>query len=199
MAASRRIGLFGGTFDPPHFGHAIALRHALDEERMDEIWVVPSGTRRDKDPGASPQERLTMTQLFLSDLFGEHPRIAIQEHLINNPDIAFTVDELALLTREHSNRTFTVIIGSDQSRVLKFWHEPETLAKRAEFLIISRDGKPANVPEGFRAKILDPETTNWVNLSSTDLRKRLAEGKDIHGMTTERVIAYIHKNGLYQH
>ncbi|OHA53696.1 MAG: hypothetical protein A2991_02180 [Candidatus Terrybacteria bacterium RIFCSPLOWO2_01_FULL_58_14] len=194
-----RIGLFGGAFDPPHLGHGIAIRQLLDSGLFDEIWVVPSGFRRDKQSVANPKERLEMTERFIRSLFFTEEPVKIRSHLVERPDtLPFTVDEIEFLKEKYPDATFTVSVGPDQARVLDFWHRAKDLFALVDFAVLVRDGRPGNIPKGCRATILDPGANPWMDISSTELRRRLKEGRSVSGLTPLPVIEFIAKRGLYR-
>lgn len=195
----KRVALFGGAFDPPHFGHALALRQLLDTKRFDEVWVVPTGMRPDKQSLASPQDRLRMAELFCGSVFPQNGPVLVKSHLVDDPNAyPVTAKELAMLQGLHPDISFTVAIGPDQAGVLDTWETGEKLAERVDFFVVARDGRPAHVPKGFRARLLDPKKALWANLSSTDIRQRLKANQSISGLTTQSVIEYIEKHNLYR-
>lgn len=194
----KRVALFGGTFDPPHIGHGVAMRQILDTGRFDEVWVVPSGIRYDKQSIASPLDRLHMTRLLVRHSFLPHEKITVQPHLVKNPTgYPFTIKEIEFLRKKYPRATFTVAIGPDQARVLRHWHRAEKLFKTVDFLILVRDGRPAHVPAECRATILDPEDAIWMNISSTQLRHRLKKGQSIAGLTPLAIVKFIERKKLY--
>jgi len=202
MAKSRtRVALFGGTFDPPHIGHMVAIRQILDTKKFDEIWVVPSGVRRDKRSIAPPHDRLTMTRLLVKHAFPplENVKVLVKSHLIKNPDaFPFTIQEVEFLQKKYPGLRFTVAVGADQAQVLQYWHNAEKLFGMLDFLILARDGRPANVHPKCRATLIDPEEAIWMSISSTQLRRRLAHGHSISGLTLLPIVRYIQKRKLYR-
>ncbi|OHA47651.1 MAG: hypothetical protein A2806_03475 [Candidatus Terrybacteria bacterium RIFCSPHIGHO2_01_FULL_48_17] len=192
------IALFGGAFDPPHLGHLTAIRQIFDAKRFDGVWVVPSGMRPDKQSHASPQDRLAMTRLLVKHGFDTHEPVFVKTHLVDAPDsYPFTIQELEYLKTQHPNTAFTVAIGSDQAQALHQWHNPEKLCALADILVIVRDGRPTTISFPCNTTILDPKDNIWLNISSTELRWRIAHEKPIFGLTLLPIAEFIDNKKLY--
>lgn len=190
------IALFGGAFDPPHVGHALAIRQILDTGMVDAVWVVPTGKRPDKESTASGEARLHMVSLLISELFANDP-VFVKDHLIHEA-LPTTYDELQYLAKTNPNHRFSVAIGRDQALALTGWHHYEELRQIARFLVLVRDGRPIPDMSDAQADIIDPDSVAWMNCSSTEIRKRLAENIHISGMVPGAVERFIRKEQLYQ-
>lgn len=193
----RSIALFGGAFDPPHFGHALAIRQILDTGLFQAVWVTPTGARPDKVSRASAEDRRAMVKVFLQELFVNEP-VVLAEHLLDaDKPLPTTIDELRYLARVHPDTRFSVAIGRDQAEALERWHAFEQLARMAHFLVLTRDGVPVSIPKGVEATVLDPAGAAWMNISSTDIRARLRDHRSIAGMVPRGVLRIIERKHLY--
>lgn len=192
----KKIALFGGAFDPPHVGHALAIRQILDTARFDAVWVVPTGNRPDKQSLAEGEKRLHMASLLVSELFSDDP-VYLKDHLIRE-SLPTTYDELRHLYAAYPNHRFSVAIGRDQALALPKWHRYEELRHIAHFLVLVRDGRPLPKSLDAQADIIDPDSVAWMNCSSTEIRRRLHNNLHISGMVPGVVERFIRKEGLYR-
>lgn len=195
---NRNIALFGGAFDPPHVGHALAIRQILDTNLFDQVWVAPTSIRPDKVSSADDADRKEMLRLLIKDLFQDEP-VVLASHLIDHPgELRTTIDELRYLKQRHPKHVFSVAIGRDQAEALPHWNAFDELRLEAQFLILVRDGAPVTIPAGINATILDPSSVAWMNLSSTEIRNRLLSESFIEGMVPHVVERYITARQLYR-
>jgi nicotinate-nucleotide adenylyltransferase len=188
-----RIGIFGGTFDPPHVGHLLAAGDAYDALRLDKLLFVPAAGQPLKSAiVASPADRLAMVER----LVGDDPRFAVDPVEIERGGLSFTVDTLrALRERWRSDDALALILllGADAAATLPQWREPAEVASLAEVVVLSRaGGSEAPVTTG---RAID---TRRVDVSSTEIRARVAAGKSIRGFVPEPVAAYIEGRRLYR-
>jgi nicotinate-nucleotide adenylyltransferase len=188
-----RIGIFGGTFDPPHVGHLLAAGDAYDALRLDKLLFVPAAGQPLKSAiVASPSDRLAMVER----LVGDDPRFAVDPVEIERGGLSFTVDTLrALHERWRSDGALALILllGADAAATLPQWREPAEVASLAEIVVLSRaGGNEAPVTTG---RAID---TRRVDVSSTEIRARVAAGKSIRGFVPEPVAAYIEGRRLYR-
>lgn len=194
----KHIALFGGAFDPPHFGHALAIRQILDTKRFDEVWVTPTGTRPDKTSRASTQDRRTMITLMLREVFTKEPVVLASHILDANGALPTSIDEMRFLTKMHPSYRFTIAIGRDQAEALPTWNDFEELRQETTFLILARDGAPTHLPDGVDAIVLHPDDVAWMNISSTHVRNQIRAGAFIEGTTTGAIERYIAEKQLYR-
>jgi nicotinate-nucleotide adenylyltransferase len=197
-----RVGVLGGTFDPPHIGHLIIateLRYALS---LNRVLFVPSGRPPHKTDRAITEERhrLRMLQLALADA----PEFEISMVDLERDEPSYTVDTLEILQRALGPVRLLFLMGEDSLRDLPTWHEPALLVTRAELGVASRPGVEADLSDVYAAV---PEARGRVHLievpeigiSSRDLRARVAAGRPIRYQVPRNVEAYIIKHGLYLH
>lgn len=202
---SRRIGLIGGTFDPIHYAHLIIaeeVRSALD---LTEMVFIPTGQPPHKSgrPTATPHHRLTMLQLAIAS----NPHFTYSRIEVDRPGPSYSVDTLRLL-REHwgTNTDLYFVIGWDSLKELHKWHDPRGILAQVTYLVAVR--RPGYVDDDEYNKDLEtrlPGITQrlivvpapQLDISSTDLRRRIAEGRPIKYQTPEAVEQYISKHNLY--
>jgi len=191
MSSTRRIGLFGGTFDPIHAGHLEIARRAREAMALDEVRFLPCHTSPHK-PGvrsAPPEDRLEMVRLATRDL----PWAVADDHDLTAPQPAYSWRTAEEMARRYPAARLFWIMGADQWRALPRWQHPERLAERVEFIVSARDGVPEPRP-GWRMRVTPGEHP----ASATAIRSGLAEGKAPPGWLDPAVAAYIREKGLYK-
>jgi nicotinate-nucleotide adenylyltransferase len=186
-----RIGIFGGTFDPPHVGHLLAASDAYEALGLDRVLFVPAAAQPLKSAiAASPADRLAMVER----LVGDDPRFAVDPIEIERGGLSFTVDTLrALRDRWKSDGALALVLllGADAAATLPQWREPEEVARLAEVVVLRRG-------ESNRTVVGRTIDTRGVDVSSTEIRARVRAGKSIHGFVPEPVAAYIEGRRLYR-
>ncbi len=188
----RRIGIFGGTFDPPHIGHLLLALDALDHLQLERLVLVPAARQPLKQEQAmsEPAHRLAMTRLFAES----DPRLEVDALEVDRGGLSFTVDTVRALRRAHPDAEFLLLMGADTAESLPKWREPEALALLVEVAIAGRGGhRPA--PEGFRTQYLP---SRRVDVSATEIRERVRQGRSIRGFVPDAVAAYIAAHQLYR-
>jgi nicotinate-nucleotide adenylyltransferase len=194
----RRIGMFGGAFDPPHIGHVALARAAVEQLRLDELRVFPTGQAWHKARELSPApQRLAMAQLA----FAQVPRAIVDDRELQRAGPTYTVETLRELRREFPQAELLLVIGADQAESLHSWREGDAIARLATIAIAAR-ARPVLAPEPFNASRLPPGKREPVELppmpvSSTEIRRRAAAGEDISGLVPVPVARYIAQYHLY--
>ena len=189
-----RIGLFGGTFDPPHVGHlvtAVNVRHAL---QLDVVILmvanVPwqkAGTR----PITDAHARLAMVQAAVADVDG----LVAGRAEIDHGGHSYTADTLELLSQQHPGASLFTIVGDDAASKIESWERYEEVAARSTLVVVDRPGEPVELPAGFGWKrVVAPR----LEVSSTDLRDRCRDGRPLDYLVTEPVLEVIRSLGLYE-
>jgi len=189
----QRIGLFGGTFDPPHVGHlvtAVNVRHAL---RLDLVVLMVANVPWQKvgSRAITPAEdRLAMVQAAVGDVDG----LVAGRTEIDRGGASYTADTLAALAEAYPGADLFTIVGDDAAAGLLSWERYEEVAARSGLVVVDRPGAPVVLPEGF----------DWIRVevprlevSSTDLRARCADGRPLDYLVTEPVLDVIVERGLY--
>jgi nicotinate-nucleotide adenylyltransferase len=192
-----RIGLLGGSFDPPHNGHLLAADDAFDALALDRLVFIPAAVQPLKaQQEATPAEhRLAMVGL----LAGDEPRFAVDEIEIDRGGLSYTVETLAALSARWPAASLFWMVGADVPASFAKWREPARIAELATIVVLQRgDGAAtaadiASMPRGTQVL-----ATRRVDISSTEIRKRVREGKSIRGFVPESVADYIAANRLYR-
>jgi len=193
-----RIGLLGGTFDPPHIGH---VRIAEDVRRalaLDEVWLIPSATPPHKleRPTTDADLRLQMVRAVLEGT--DHSEgLKVSDVEMQRGGVSYTVDTLRSLTAEHPDDSFFTIMGADQFALLSTWKEPEEIARLCSVVVVARDGLAGpEVAPGTTVRGTAVEVTR-VDVSSTDIRDRVARGDHVADLVGAPVARLIEEHGLY--
>lgn len=196
----RKIAIFGGSFDPPHIGHLIAIRNVLNSKLVDEIWITPAGDERyDKCPVAPAEHRRRMVELMIEHEFKNNPAIKLELLQLTEPgNKGFAVELLDRLKAEHPEDKFYFIIGADNLKTISAWHSAEELVKKYEFIVLMRGNEvpdASEYPPTFHMLIGNRYIA--VEISSTQIRYLIKEKERLEGLVSMPVINYILANGLY--
>jgi len=191
-----KIGLFGGSFDPVHNGHVALARAALADAGLDRVILIPAAQAPLKPDVAqvSAEHRLRMVRLAVAD----EPGLEVSDAEVRRGGVNYTVDTVRALREQFAGDDLFWIIGADQLPRLSRWREIGALAGMVEVLCAARPGHalrpPADVP-GLRWRRLGaPE---W-DVSSTELRERIARGESPAGLMPNKTIEYLERNRLYR-
>ncbi|WP_438446181.1 nicotinate-nucleotide adenylyltransferase [Gorillibacterium sp. sgz5001074] len=192
-----RVGIMGGTFDPVHLGHLLAAEQAREAAGLDEVWFMPSYVPPHKAHGplASAEERLEMVRLAVEG----HPSFRVTDIEIRKGGTSYTYDTLAILTAEHPQVDFSYIIGADMVMYLPKWYRITDLTRMIGFIGLARPGWKAELhllPEEIRSKVMLVPMLQ-MELSSTEVRNRLREGRSIWYQVPDPVRRFIEGRGLY--
>jgi nicotinate-nucleotide adenylyltransferase len=185
-----RIGILGGSFDPPHFGHLLVARQTLETMNLDQVWLMPYYAHA-WDTSISPaSDRLAMTRLIEAD------GILTSDIEIKSGQKNYFIDTTRILKKQYSH-DFYWIVGTDIVPEYNRWKEPESLIKEAKFLVFPRNGYPASdkMPSCFQ--LITSRDLVVSNISSTRVRFRLTKGLSVSGLISEAVLGYINAHGLY--
>lgn len=223
--AAPLIGLFGGTFDPPHLGHLQLAQHFARQLPLAEIWLIPTGQPWQKPDALTPApHRLAMTEIaanglrrMLAEVCGESaPKVVVSRVDIDHDGPTYTVDTLARLRTElGAAPTFAWLMGADQLQQLNTWQRWPQLFERTHLCVAARpgyalDALPDEVHAALEGRLATPDLlqsqasglvlldrTLDIDLSSTSLRKRLAGGATDDQALPPGVGAYIAEHRLY--
>lgn len=189
----RRVGLFGGTFDPPHVGHlvtAVNVRHALALDLV-VLMVANVPWQKEGSRAITPAiNRLAMVEAAVRDVPGLVP--GRQE--IDHGGPSYTADTLAVLADEMPGAEFFTIIGDDAAAGLRTWTRWEEVVERSQLVVVDRPGEPVDVDGGLGwIRVEVPR----LEVSSTDLRARFTDGRPLDYLVTQPVLDVIRSHGLY--
>lgn len=188
-----RIGIFGGTFDPPHVGHLLAATDACEALALDRVVLIPAASQPLK---AGREVALAAQRLAMVRLLAEgDPRLIVDPMEIERGGLSFTVDTLRALRGRWPAGTadLVLLLGADAAAQFPQWKDPAAIQALAEVVVLTRTDAPDVVPDGLRAI-----TTRRVDVSSTEIRERVRSGRPVRGFVTEPVAAYIAQQGLYR-
>ena len=191
-----RIGVFGGTFDPPHVGHLLLASDARDALRLDSLIFVPAATQPFKahaPPAASPQDRLEMVRLAVAD----DANYTVDDTEIGRKGLSFTVDTLEQLSRKIPGAEFFLLLGEDALAGVDQWRNPERIRELATLAVMRRSAPDGTVVAPIAAGVI-AVSARRVDVSSTEIRERLRAGKSIKGFVPEGVERFIDARGLYR-
>jgi nicotinate-nucleotide adenylyltransferase len=196
-----RVGILGGTFNPPHAGHCVCAQGALADFVVDRVLLMPVHTPPQKlladDPG--PEHRLEMCRLAA----GEDPRIAACGLEVERGGLSYTVDTLAALHERHPGDELTWIAGADVAASLESWREPERVFELARLAVAERAGTVRAEIEHVVGRLGGADALTFldiprVDVSATVVRRRVAAGLPIGELVPAAVAAYIAAHGLYR-
>jgi nicotinate-nucleotide adenylyltransferase len=198
-----RIGLFGGTFDPPHLGHLILASEAQSQLELDRLlWILTSDPPHKQEQSITPvEQRLTMVNLAIAD----NPAFELSRLELDRPGPHYTVDTIKLVAKQNPDADLIPIIGGDSLHNLPKWHRPQEIVYACHWIgVMRRPDDKANLDElerelpGIRSKIHYVDAP-LLEIASRDIRERIATGKTVRYYLTPDVHEYIEQHHLYQH
>ena len=212
MNEARAIGIFGGTFDPIHFGHLRAAIEAKEMLGLDDMRLLPAGIPPHRTgTSAAPEQRLTMLRLAL----GETSGLRLDDRELTRPGRSFMVDTLSDFRAQYPSAPLLLLVGQDAANALDQWHEWQQLFELAHLVIMRRPESVCHysaVLEQFIQSRIAPGATalkssiagyvlpievTQLAISSTDIRRRFLRGKTSRYLLPDAVISHIHKEKLY--
>ena len=191
--ASLRIGLFGGTFDPPHVGHlvtAVNVRHALN---LDIVILMVANDPWQKSGArdvTTAEDRFAMVEAAVSVVDG----VIAGRDEIDRGGPSYTADTLMALAEKHPGAELFTIVGDDAAAGLTSWTRVEQVAGYSQLVVVDRPGVAVELPKQFNwLRVESPR----LEVSSTDLRSRFSDGRPLDYLVTEPVLRVIEERGLY--
>lgn len=198
-----KIGIMGGTFNPIHMGHLLLAQYALEENDLDEIWLLPTGCSymKREDNTISPWERYHMTKLAVSD----NSKMRCMDIEIKREGYTYTYETLEQLKSLYPEQEFYFIFGADCLFSIERWKEPQKIFDGCTIIAAVRSGasmeemeeKKAELAESFQARIILMPFLQ-LELSSTVIRERVRMGKSIRYMVPDVVLKYIEEKNFYR-
>ncbi|TXT39391.1 MAG: nicotinate-nucleotide adenylyltransferase [Comamonadaceae bacterium] len=195
----RRIGLFGGAFDPPHLAHEALVKTAISELALDRLLVVPTGRAWHKPRELTPAvHRLAMTQLA----FAHCPQVTVDAQEIERSGPSYTIDTLRVVAASEPDAQLFLIMGGDQANTLTTWHDWQEILQLATICVAFR----ADSTKGstlFESEKMVSQRFIQLNmpampLSATQIRASLSAGQTANTLVSEAVARYIADHHLYQ-
>ncbi|MFL3025623.1 MAG: nicotinate-nucleotide adenylyltransferase [Candidatus Neomarinimicrobiota bacterium] len=189
--------LFGGTFDPPHFGHLIVAQTIFEAEHFDRIVFVPAHIPPHKiDVIISPVDaRIKMLQIATKD----NPNFIISDNEIKRGGVSYSIDTILSYKEETKTETKNLfyLIGSDSLKQFETWKEPKRILDECRLIVAIRPGfRPSDIPNWILARVQFANIPR-IEISSTQIRQRWLQNKTIRYMVTQPVWEFINKNKIY--
>jgi nicotinate-nucleotide adenylyltransferase len=194
--ALRRVGMFGGAFDPPHRAHVALAQEAVRQLALDRLYVFPTGDAWHKDRTLSPAEhRLAMARLAFAGL----PGVQVDDRELKRSGPTYSVDTLRELQGQHPGARLHLLIGEDQAAGFTRWHVWQEILQLAVLCVAARGPgtgvQAVQALPGARVEVLRlPQMPE----SASDIRARLTAGQDAAGLVAPAVARYIDSHHLYR-
>jgi nicotinate-nucleotide adenylyltransferase len=195
-----RLGLLGGTFNPPHIAHLVCAQEAWEQLSLDRVLFVPVFEPPHKEVEADPgvEHRIELCRRAV----GADPRFDVSRIEADVPGRSYTVDTLRRLNESSPEDDLTFIVGGDMAQALPTWHEPEAVLSLATLGVAEREGVRRNditerlscLAGADRIRFFDMPR---LDISSSMIRRRIALGRPIRYLVPEGVASYIAEEGLY--
>ena len=203
-AQKTRIGLLGGTFNPVHHGHLILAQTAMEVCELERVMLVPAASPPHKPTSnlISSQHRLAMLRMAVEG----DPALEVSEIELRRGGVSYAVDTVAALCRERPHADIYFIIGADTLPELHLWKDIYDLLAMCTFVTFARPGARMDeilqrglcLDHPWEARLLEHVTgSREIDISSSDIRHRIAEGLRIRYLVPDRVAMYIHEHNLY--
>ena len=197
-----RIGLFGGTFDPPHLGHLILASEAQSQLELDRLlWVLtPEPPHKQDQPITSTEHRLAMVRLAIAD----NPSFELSRIELDRPGPHYTLDTIRLIAQQNPEAEIVPIIGGDSLHDLPTWHQPKEIVYACHWIgVMRRPNEESSLDElerelpGIRSKVHYVDAP-LLEIASREIRNRIAEGRSVRYYLPMLVYEYIERHHLYQ-
>jgi nicotinate-nucleotide adenylyltransferase len=198
VSTAQRIGVFGGSFDPPHLAHLALARVARDTLALDELRWLPAGRPWQKAGGT--RANATQREAMVKALISGEPGFVLDDRELKREGPSYTVDTLRELKAEHPTAKLFLVVGADQFARLGTWHKAAQLPKLASFAVAAREGQAVQPPPAW-----DSAPLAWrklplprIDISATEVRRRIAAGEPFAPLVGEAVAGYIDQQHLYR-
>lgn len=199
----RRIGIMGGTFDPIHIGHLLIAENALESYHLNEVLFIPTGVpyMKSEKQVSDVRDRVRMVELAISD----NPNFSLSTIEADETENTYTYRTLEKLKELNSGAEYFFIMGADSLFAMESWKYPEKIFSDCTVLAAVRDEKNAmdvrdkitELEHNYKAKILLLPARS-IEISSTDIRRRLMRKESVRYMVQDTVITYIKEQKLYE-
>jgi nicotinate-nucleotide adenylyltransferase len=195
-----RLGILGGTFDPPHYGHLILAEQAYEQLALEKVLWVPAADPplKEDEPKTPIAIRLEMLRMAITD--NDHFAISLAD--VERPGPHYTVDMLALLRKHHLQATFFFLMGSDSLNDLLLWREPARLIQMATLAVMARPGAPINLAKlaptlpGIEQRVIFIDGPQ-IEIASSDIEARIQSGRSIRYLLPKAIEDYVYEQKLY--
>jgi len=196
MPKPKRIGIFGGTFDPIHLGHLIVAQQAAEKLGLDQVLFIPAGKPPHKggEKLSPARDRYQMVRLAVRG----HRLFKVSDIEIKSKKSSYTVNTLKALKSKYKTAGLFLLLGLDQAVLLSTWKEPQELFELATVCVLSRPGFTRNEVESRWRKMLRFLPVSLIDISATAIRDRVRRSQAIRYLVPEEVARYIKNKKLYQ-
>jgi nicotinate-nucleotide adenylyltransferase len=184
----KKIGIFGGTFDPIHHGHLLLARDAIEQLHLDSVLFIPAALSPHK-PGQHPAAADLRVEMIRAAIEGE-PRFCLDELELARPAPSYTIDTIEALKQREPDSEFVFLIGEDNVAQLSTWHRFAELSLMVQFAVLDRSGLRTEHPY--------PAVRRHIDISATDIRNRVARGQSIRYLVPAAVENLIRVHQLYR-
>jgi len=190
-----KVGIFGGSFNPPHIAHLIVAETVLDQFGLDQVLWIPNYSPPHKTNGelASPADRYEMTARAIDGYEG----FEISDLELKRGGTSYTVETLRTLQTDHPDTAFSLIIGSDSLRTFPSWREAQAIAAMVPIIVYKRPGVLSGVVEPRFANEVRFADAPLLEISGSEIRARTQKQRSIRYLVPEAVRAYIAEESLY--
>lgn len=189
-----RLGVMGGTFDPIHHGHLVAASEVAARLGLDQVIFVPTGEPPQKPNVTNSEDRYLMTVIATAS----NPRFNVSRVDIDRDGPTYTVDTLKDIQTEYPDAELFFISGADAIAQILSWKDFDKLWQSATFVAVSRPGHTMQLPELAPAGAIEVLEVPALSISSTDVRRRAANGDPVWYLVPDGVVQYINKHKLYR-
>jgi nicotinate-nucleotide adenylyltransferase len=196
-----RLGIYGGTFDPIHYGHLLLAERCREELQLDEVWFIPAGVSPHKvgKPLSPGKARVQMVEFAVSGF----PEFRVSKLELERTGPSYTVQTLEQLRAADPSRELFLLMGADSVAELATWREPQRILELAQVVAVNRAGEPPDLSSieplcrevGRPIRVVEMPA---VDFSASEIRERVAEGRSIRFLTPRPVEMFIRQNKLYQ-
>ena len=188
-----RLGIYGGSFDPPHLGHLLPVLDAAEQLELDGVRYMPAAIQPLKvgRASASPADRLAMTERLVQGI----PGFSVDPAEIGRPGLSYTVDTLAGVAADVPGAELFLLLGADAYALFDQWRDPDRVRALATVVVLVRGDGTASPRELSGVRVLQ---SRRVDISSTELRARVRDGRTIRGFVPDAVADYIAEHRLYR-
>ena len=186
----KKVGILGGTFDPPHYGHLLIANEVLSALELDEIWFMPNHEppHKKKPDSVKDEERLRMLELAITG----NTNFSVQPIELKRTGPSYTVDTMKILNENYPEYQFFFIIGADMIEYLPKWHDIDILVNLVQFVGVERPSY--NHQTDYPVLYIDVPS---IDVSSSMIRDRVKRGKSVRYLLPDSVIDYIEEKQLY--
>ena len=190
-----RIGIFGGSFDPIHIGHAIIAHHIISCGAVDRLWMMVSPLnplKAGKEQQVADTDRLRMVEMVTRPMEG----VETSAFEFTMPRPSYTIDTLNALQEKFPDDEFYLLTGADNWQIFHKWRNSEEILAKYHLLIYPRLGYEVSIPDELKDRVTLVDAP-IIELSSTQVRERLANGQSVRYYVPDEVLGYIERKHLY--